>query len=903
MNPARTAARRTLTATLAVLAVLASLVVTAQPAAAAVTAPNAAVSHPVLYRGQPFTVSYGDIFCDGAPSFFDRIEVGVAGAGQTSIYTGITEQSSLHVPTHAPIGTNSVLGVVSSGPCTGQIVHFATIEVLPMAIDVTVSADAARYRPTGTATITATITATGNPGHNLDGLTARFLRDGQPIGTAPIAGGTAVLHGAPLGEPGWHHLEVHVADWIVGSLTRTPYEVVAIPVTLTATGSTSVPAGTPTTFTVTATTPEGTPNLAGLTATIDGTPVAVDVDGTTASIAVAADELAVGSHILAVTLPATGDFEAAWATFGFDVERHAATLHATIPGPVTYGAPFEISVQVTSVPGEPLDGTMSTTIASNTVTAPVDADGSATITVPAGVAAQLHTGPHTFPVTYDGGSYHQPDTATTSTTIGVAPTDIEVTFDSTTAGAPTTATIRVSAEHGTPDGYVSLNLGGTNYGGTMALTGGTATATIPAPTAGTHTLTATYWGTGGTRYDWSEATTQVTFTKSATATTVAADITAAPTATRTTGWVASVCTTVVDPAVTAAPADGTELEVSVLRDGGPYAAFTVEADGADGCFGAEFTSDYPAGEYTVTTTYPGDEHLAPSSGTATFTVEHATTAMALTVDADTATPRAGTVFTATLSAPGASHTHTGTVALVVNGDPVGTATVDPVTNTATFTVPLDAGTAVVEATYSGDEYHAASSDSVTVAVDQLISKLEVTVTPPTVTLGETSTFTAEVTTTAAPIAGITAAGPLSARAVAASHPTGTVTFLVNGNPVGTAALADGIAAIDYTFTAPGSYSVTATYSGDANTAPAASAGPAGTATVIAAPAPNPPQTPPMEIPAPAGDATAGTAYGRRGAEGMAYTGADTSTLLSLGAVLLVAGIAVVNVNDRRRRRR
>lgn len=913
--------RRALIAAGTVAAVLASLVVAATPAAAAVTAPGATLSQTTLYRGQPFTVSYGDIFCDGAPSFFDRIEVGVAGAGQTSIYTGITEQSSLHVPTHAPIGTNSVLGVVSSGPCTGQVAHFATFEVIGMQIDVNVAADAALYRPSDTATITATIGATGNPGQSLDGRTARFLRDGTPIGTATIVGGTAVLHGVPVGAVGWHHLEVHVADWELGSLNATPYEVAAIPVTLTATGPAVVPAGTPATFTVAATSTEGIPNLGALTATVDRTPVAVDVAGTTATIDIGADELTVGAHTLAVTLPAVGDFEAATTTLVFDVERHTATLHAHITGPVIYGAPFNISVQATSVPGEPLDGTVSATVAGNTLAAPVAADGSATIAVPAGVAAHLYTGLHTFPVTYDGGSSHQSDTATASTTIGVAPTDIEVTVDSTTAGAPLTATITVTAEHGTPDGYVSFHFAGVPHGGTMLLVDGAATVTLPAQPAGTHVMSATYWGTGGSRYDYAEITTSVLFERAATTTAIVTSV-ANPTSNRTSEWTAWACTAIPNPDVTATPTNGTEIEMTVHRDGAPFDEFTVAASDRGTCFGTNgFSSDYPAGEYTLHATFPGDMYLAPSTGTAAFTVEPAATAMTLTVDPDTTLPRAGTVFTATLSAPGSGRTHGGTVTLTVNGNPKGTATVDPATNTATFTVPLDAGAANVAATYSGDEYHEATSVAVHLDIDQRLAEVSVTVTPPTVTIGEASTFTATVTTIAPPVGG---AAPIGATFVLGSAhgsavtPTGTVTFLVNGNPVGTAPLIDGVASLNHTFAAVGSYTVTAAYSGDANTAPVAAPDPTGwvdpAATAAATVVAPPDATPPTEVPAPDtppaspalpatndGNAALGAPAGV-GVGTMAHTGSDAATLLSLAAVLLVAGTAGTCVGGRRRRR-
>jgi hypothetical protein len=917
--------RRAVTATAAVLAVLASSVVTASPAAALVTAPSATLSDTTLYRGQPFTISYGDIFCDGSPSSFDRVEVGIAGTGQTSIYTGITAGSSLHVPTHAPIGLNSVLGVVSSGACAGQIVEFATFEVIPMAIDVTVASNATLYRPSDTATLTATITATGNPTQSLDGHTAVFRRGGTTVGSAPIVGDTATLTGAAVGEVGWHHLEVHVDSWQVNELVRTPYEVAAIPVTLAVTGPDTVAANAPATFTITASADGGAPDLAGLTATLDGDPVTVDAVDAAAAVTLASSELAIGAHTLAVALPAAGDFGAAATTFAFDVDPFDATLHAHVPGPVIYGAPFDIAVQVTSAADEPLDGTVSTTVAGNTLTASVASDGTATIAVPADVAATLYASPYTFPVSYDGGSSHRPETTSAAATIAIAPTYLEIGLNTITAGTPIDATITVTADHGTPVGYVSFSFDGVAHGGTMLLIDGSATVTVPATTAGTHTVSVTYWGTGGTRYDYSEIATSVPFSKAATRTSVTygAD---PPSLSRTTRWSASVCTSVANSTVTATPADGTEIQVTVLRDGEPYTDFTAEAT-SGACFGTgEFTSDYPAGTYTLTATFPGDAYLAPSSGTATLVVEKATTAMSVEVDAQTALPQVGTELTATLSAPGAGRTQDGTVTFYANGEAVGTAPVGAATNTATITAPLDAGAVSVTAEYSGDEYHRATTADLTLEVDQRLASMSVTVTPPTVTVGEVSRFTAQIVSVAPPMGAPGPTGPGgpgglpgftgafgSIAASAATAPTGTVTFLVNASPVGTAAVIDGVATLDHTFAVAGSYLVTATYSGDTNTTPAAATDPAqaANATAVAAPAPAPSQAPPTAFPAPeapptpaarpaAGDlARAGAVPGRSGA--MAHTGSDTSVVLGLAAVLLIAGIATSALAGRRRR--
>jgi Bacterial Ig-like domain (group 3) len=58
---------------------------------------------------------------------------------------------------------------------------------------------------------------------------------------------------------------------------------------------------------------------------------------------------------------------------------------------------------------------------------------------------------------------------------------------------------------------------------------------------------------------------------------------------------------------------------------------------------------------------------------------------------------------------------------------------------------------------------------------------------------------------------------LSATVGSSGSPTGTVTFFANGAAIGTpATVSNSIATLTYTFTTPGTYAITATYSGDAN---------------------------------------------------------------------------------------
>lgn len=130
--------------------------------------------------------------------------------------------------------------------------------------------------------------------------------------------------------------------------------------------------------------------------------------------------------------------------------------------------------------------------------------------------------------------------------------------------------------------------------------------------------------------------------------------------------------------------------------------------------------------------------------------------------------------------------------------------------------------------------------------------------------------------------------------------TGTVTFYVNGSPVGTRALTDGAASLPFVFAA-GEHAVTASYSGSAEVAAVASSAVAPVDVVVAAPSTEPPTaptSPPANAAPPAG---AHTDPGSPGTgDTMAHTGGEARTLVSLAAVLLAAGVLTLRLRRRTR---
>jgi hypothetical protein len=182
-----------------------------------------------------------------------------------------------------------------------------------------------------------------------------------------------------------------------------------------------------------------------------------------------------------------------------------------------------------------------------------------------------------------------------------------------------------------------------------------------------------------------------------------------------------------------------------------------------------------------------------TTAAATLTVEAIATTT--TVVPSPAAPAVGQAvsFTATITPAG-----TGTVQFSVDGTPLGgPVAVAGGTATSPSTSALAAGDHTVTAVYSGDADHAGSTGNGGVSVGKIATTTGVVLAPAAPEVGDDVTFTATVS-------------PANA--------TGTVTFTVDGDPVGSpVALAGGTASSPaVSGLERGSHVVVATYSGDAS---------------------------------------------------------------------------------------
>jgi hypothetical protein len=184
-----------------------------------------------------------------------------------------------------------------------------------------------------------------------------------------------------------------------------------------------------------------------------------------------------------------------------------------------------------------------------------------------------------------------------------------------------------------------------------------------------------------------------------------------------------------------------------------------------------------------------------------------TSTTALQTSLATATP--GAAITLTASVFGTNPT--GSVSFAANGNALGTEAL--VNGTATLATSFaNAGSYTVTATYAGDSNNTGSTSS----------PVGVTITP----------VTSATTLQATPSAG-NVNGQITFKAsVSGDSPTGSVSFSAGSTSLGTATLTNGVASLQTSFAAAGSYVTTATYQGDQNNAASTSSA---VTIVIAAP--------------------------------------------------------------------
>jgi subtilase family serine protease len=779
---------------------------------------------------------------------FKNVSTGLPIAGTAPVTLDINGNASLSLALNTAFSTTSSYNLVAV--YNGDSTYEALTSVPPLTVTTEKSCTKLTVVPTTTtptvgASLSVTVnwvvnspvcgppagnaTPTGSITLNVSGGTAISYTSGLTttvIGTTttttatfsvPVTTTTDALQAVYSGDT---YYAASTSDQVTLTVVTPPTVAVTLGTTTPQPGSTLAVSATVTPVSSTGTAPTGT-----VTFYLDGvsqmTQALVAGSPSTASGSITVPTT--GTHIVTATYNGDSNYTSSTSTgVSFTVAKIVTSLILT-PSSTT-PAPGGSLILTATIP----DNYSGTGLASGSVTFLLDGvsqgvqplvltsglmSASLTITAPS-------TGTHTLLATYGGDTYFASATsnavtitmAKTSTTMTVTPA---TTVPSVGSSLLVTATISPSAVLTTlPTGTVTFTFDGVTevVGTVVSGSPATATATFIVPSAGSHSLQATYSGDGNYLASTASA---VTLNVAKTApTVVVTPATLVPTAGSTLGVSASITA----PSTSATAATG---NVTFMLDGVAIGTGTVVSGSPSTA--SITTAALTTGIHTLQAIYNGDTNYT-SVASSTVNVTASKSATSLTVVPATTTPIAGNSMqvTANLTATIAGTTiPTGTVTFTMDGSTVGsTSLVSGTSAYQTITVP-PTGLHVLAASYSGDSnYNSSISPSVTFTVAKTATTTVVTPSTTTPALGSTLPVSVSITPAA----------------VGSTLPSGTVTFTLDGAAAGTVAVQVGspsTANITLAALTPGTHTLTATYSGD--TYYATSTGAAATITVPKSP--------------------------------------------------------------------
>jgi len=631
----------------------------------------------------------------------------------------ITTQNPASTDTNCPADATAGVTLSPSNTCwsyvSGQIQLTApggtqeTVSLINLApTTTTVSASTITYNANGSATVTVTSpagTPTGNVSLSVDGGTASSQElDGSGSAVfsinSPNAGGhtLSASYAAQNGfasSGGAGNLQVSTA--------LTTASIGAPSVTYNANGSVTV------TVSSIAGIPTGSASL-----TVDsGSAITQALDGTgTATFTI--PNPSAGNHTLSASYAAQGNFAAISANGTLQVSP--GTTGTTIGAPtVTYPANGAVTVQMTSAAGVPT-GNVSLSVDGGAATImPVDGTGKAQFTI-----SNPGVGNHTLSASYPlQGNFAA--SGGTGTLQVIAPTTLSISAPPVTYNTNGLVTLLVTSPSGTPTGNVSLSVDGAPATSQPLNGSAQATFAITSPSAGPHSLSASYSG----NFNPTNTTGALNVNLSPTAT----SITSALTTPTVTGQGYSVGVHV----AAVAPGAGTPTGTVTVNDGSAN-CIALLSGGSGTCTLTSIT----AGMKTITAIYNSDGNYLSTATMGTHTVNQAATGLMVSSSETPSTFGGSVMLTASVSVktPG-SGTPTGTISWTIDGKTAGTG--------STLTIAtLAVGTHTVAATYPGDSNFIGSSGNL--ANGQIVNTYPIaaTLSAPAQQYSDQETFTLSV---------------------------------------------------------------------------------------------------------------------------------------------------------------
>lgn len=410
----------------------------------------------------------------------------------------------------------------------------------------------------------------------------------------------------------------------------------------------------------------------------------------------------------------------------------------------------------------------------------------------------LAVGAHTITATYSGDAGHSASNSTdpngttpalTQNVLEGSGTNLVSSANPASLGQSVTftATVMPSAGGGvTADGSITFFDGATILGNVTLNGSAVATYTTAGLTGGAHAIIAGYGG---------DATNDI---KGSTSAILNQDVqTASSAAVISSQNPSSYGTAVTFTAtITAGGSVAATGTVNFLDNGVKIGAGTLSGSPVTAQF---TTSTLNVATHLITVAYAGDAYnSASNSGPLSQVVNQAQTGTTIGASPSPGVAGAPVVITATVKPAAGTSAPGGMVIFTSGTTTLGSAALGA-GGMATINPPLAPGQYSIVAAYQGDASDGTSmSSALALTVTQAGTQTLVVASPNPTTVGSTVSFSAKVT--------------------GSGIPTGTVIFSANGTPFGAPETLDatGAATLNYSGLAPGSYTITAVYSGDAN---------------------------------------------------------------------------------------
>jgi sugar lactone lactonase YvrE len=465
--------------------------------------------------------------------------------------------------------------------------------------------------------------------------------------------------------------------------------------------------------------------------------------------------------------------------------------------PAGLGQPVTFTAAVTGAAGSgPFSGSVTFNDGANPLGPPVPVNASGLASY---LTSSLSAGQHSITAVYGGDAAHSGSTspAITQSVLEATSTTLVSSANPAAQGQSITLTATVAASGAattSPAGAVTFTDGANPLATVPLNSSGIATLTTSTLAAGLHSITATYNGDAANQISGSVS--NLLQQEVLVASQVA--IASAP---NPSNYGNAVTFTVT--ATSAGPATPTGA-VTILDGGSPIGSATLIGSTGAGTF---ITAALYVGSHTITASYLGDTSNAPSTSAFITQVINPPTVTTPTSTIASASPNpavAGALVSISASVQVwhgmAPPTGAITFSDTFNGVtvPLGTSPVNAA-DTAAIGATFAVGTHSIVATYGGNAVDAASTSSPFLLMVQQAATAVVLASSPNPSIADSAvTFTATVTSNGA-------------------VPTGTITFLADGASIGSAPLsAGGTATLTNSSLTPGTHSVIAAYSGDAN---------------------------------------------------------------------------------------